>query len=205
MYSNKKITNKQTKPRPGPRPVPRPIGLASLKIKRMTVAGVVQAPGSAATTAPYFFQMSQLPDVSELTDLFFFLRLDRVVMTWEPTMTVSTAAAPLLNNRLFVGFNPRNSGVTPTATSIESLNGVQIHPLTERFSFSCEPVVLRRLGDQVSVYYEEAPCTEIRIDGGSTGLHFYGVDWYISDTGLASGAPLGSWVITYHVTCVGPR
>lgn len=171
----------------------------------MTVAGVTQAPGSAASVGNYFFQLSQLPDVSELTLLFMYIRLDRIVMTWEPAMTVSSAAAPLLNNRLFIGFNPRNSAVTPTATSIESLNGVEIHPVTGKFSFSTVPMALRRLGDQLSVYYEEVPSNQVKIDGGSTGLQFYGVDWYISDTGLSSGAPLGSWVISYYLTCFGPR
>lgn len=203
--SSRRRTNRAPRTAPEVAVPLRPLRDNHIVVNRDVRVDVNQAGSSLPAAGNYYFQCSQMPGISELTNLFIRIKLLGVRMSWIPATTVVSQASTNISTVVYVAYNPRNASSVPTLSSIIELNTVTTFSFTSTKRFDFKPRALRRLGDQISTYYEEVDCDKLWLDGDSTALNFYGVDWYIPDTGLTAGTGLGTWVITYTVLAQGTR
>ncbi len=175
-------------------------GNQQIPFHRKVTVNVQQAASSLPTASSFYFQMSQVADFSDISNIAQLVKLMGVTLKWLPATNSETGTiswiqyAPNVNNI---------SNTTPTADIMRSNNQTKSHDITKPFSFSMVPVYPTQLGNQVSTYYGLEPTNSRWIDPNSASLISYAFDWYVPDTLLTAGTVLGSWEITYHILAMG--
>ncbi len=167
---------------------------------RSKFADVNQAAASLDTAGNFFYQLSQIPDISDITSAFARLKLCRVIMNWIPAFnTTQPSAGPLNGGIMMACFNPSNTAGTPTQTTVLSNNTHRMWPITRKFTYEVPTVVLQQLGDTITTYYAQHSSRDLWIDSASTAVKHFGFDWIVLNTGFAAATALGVWEITYDV------
>lgn len=155
----------------------------------------------------YYFQISQIPNHSELENMFQKIKLLSVDCEWIPKANSATLSATGYGQMsIFYAFNGNNdtTGV-PTLSSIMENNKHKTKLITDHFKFRVYPVV-KTLNSSTSVtYYTQSPSNKMKFDSDSLAVRHYGLDWVIPSVGFSVGHPLGVWKITYNIVGYLPR
>lgn len=124
----------------------------------------------------FAFNLTQLPNSTELTNLFQTYRIDSVSLVWRPEYTELTDAAPV-SNAVNVGFH--------TAVSVDNAAPVTVSSLLECSNCSTTSVTREhrvKLHPQV-LMSNIMPCS-CAISTLSAGTFWYGVKYGIDPTGV---------------------
>lgn len=176
-----------------------------LAFKRSYFSEVSQnSPGGVnlPTAGNYWFSLSLLSGISEITNMFQKVYIMSVDVEWLPKATVSQTSAINTNSTtLLYAFNGNNDQTgLPSYSSMMENSMTKFGLITKGFKIRIFPVVKSQMGSQgVVTYYSQKPSRTVAMDGNSLGLRHYGIDWFVPDTNLAGGTILGSLKQTYNI------
>lgn len=170
--------------------------------RRKTFNSIGQASSLAPTEDNYFFSLSLLPSVTDISNMFAKVKLLSVDCKWCPRATVSTlSASTLINTTGYAAFNPSNDGTgTVQFNDLLTNSKAKSFNITKPFKIRIYPVLKTQVGvTSVTTCYIDKPSSQVFIDTKDLAVRFYGMDWIIPNTGLASGYHLGDWELTYNI------
>lgn len=174
-------------------------------IRRTVLSPIVQTTTGVDEASNYYFQMSQVPNFSEISAMFKEIKLVNVVIKWVPVKTETTGSE--ISNVIYFAYNPNNySTGAPTSATIREQNNCYIRKYTSTFTKKLHPVIKNQVGQAgISTYYTDIPCHKQWMPTESASVRFYGFDWVIPDNGTTATNPLGKFEITYKIACRFPK
>lgn len=179
----------------------------TLTIHRTVYSPVNQIVAGADSGFAYYFQMSQVPNFSEISNMFKQIKLNKVSLRWVPGYTQVDVTNTQRHTYIYTAINPNNvNSGTPTAGSIREQDNFRLHTALKPWSVSLKPVLKAQIGQAgINTYYADKPCAKQWLSPSQADVQYYGFDFLVADSGNLTGTLLGSMEITYSIECRGSR
>lgn len=175
-------------------------------IRRTAIASVVQTTVGVDTAANYYFQVSQVPNSSEIASMFKSFKLLSVDIKWVPKIT-QNETNNVSSTNMYTAFNQDNNNTgLPNSASMREQNTCKVRTFFKQWKQRIYPVLKNQVGATgVTTYYTNMPCYKTWLSTSSLNIHYYGLDWVIPDAGLGLNVGYGKYEITYNIACKDPR
>lgn len=193
VYRKKKFTGKRSN--------------NTLTIHRTVYSPVTQTVVGVDSGYAFYFQMSQVPNFAEISNMFKQIKLNKVTVRWVPGFTQVDVTNTQRHTYLYTAINPNNinSGV-PTASSIREQDNFKLRTVTKPWSVAIKPVLKVQIGQAgITTYYADRPCAKQWLSPTQADVQYYGFDFLVADSGNLTGTFLGSMEITYSIECRGSK
>lgn len=173
--------------------IPR-LGPSITLTRRVTELFDIVCDGINPSVGTFNFSLNDLPNSSEIVNLFQTFSIDEVSVRWNPEYTELTDAA-LVSNAVNVNFTTAINVIGATIATVDDVNqfsAASSTPINRTHSVRFKPMLLMD---------GSMPCS-CAVTTLSSSLNFWGISYGIPPTG--TGMTLRA-VAVFKVTCTGPR